>query len=178
MDKSNLIEWIKDIIFAIILALIILIFFQPIIIKQSSMENNFIENDYVIVSRQSYKLFTDFKRGDVIVFESDLKTDKGKDKNLIKRVIGLPGDTIEIVDGSVYLNGEVLDEPYIKAQYMSGNLERITVEEGRLFVMGDNREVSLDSREIGTISEDSVVGRVVLRMFPIKKFRKIKRINY
>lgn len=178
MDKSNLIEWAKDILIALIIAIIILFFFKPIIIKQSSMEDTFIENDYVIVSCQSYRIFSDYKRGDVIVFESELKADNGKDKNLIKRIIGLPGDTIEIKEGNVFLNDVMLEEPYLKAQGMSGELDKITIKDGELFVMGDNRQVSLDSRSIGPIKMDAVMGRVCIRLFPIKKFGTIKRITY
>lgn len=97
--------WVRDIVIAIIIAAIILFFFKPIIIQQESMQPTFYSNDYVVVSKQSYSIFGDIERGDVIVFRSSLLDENGDHKSLIKRVIGLPGDTIEIKNGYVILNG-------------------------------------------------------------------------
>ena len=93
-------EWIKDIIIAIVIALIVVQFIKPTIVKQSSMEPNFYENDYLFVSKQSYT-FGEPKRGDVVVVHSALLRENGDEKLLIKRVIGLPGDKIDISDGKV-----------------------------------------------------------------------------
>ena len=143
-------------------------FFKPIVVKQESMQPTFYSNDYVIVSRQAYNLFGDVERGDVIVFKSDLVDENGEQKHLIKRVIAVGGDTIEIRDGYVYLNGEMLDEPYVAEEGISGEMGSVTVEEGKMFVMGDNRRVSQDSRspELGQVEESSIVGKVVLRIYP------------
>ena len=132
------------------------------------MQPTFYSNDYVIVSRQAYNLFGDVERGDVIVFKSDLVDENGEQKHLIKRVIAVGGDTIEIRDGYVYLNGEMLDEPYVAEEGISGEMGSVTVEEGKMFVMGDNRRVSQDSRspELGQVEESSIVGKVVLRIYP------------
>ena len=132
------------------------------------MQPTFYSNDYVIVSRQAYNLFGDVERGDVIVFKSDLVDENGEQKHLIKRVIAVGGDTIEIRDGYVYLNGERLDERYVAEEGISGEMGSVTVEEGKMFVMGDNRRVSQDSRspELGQVEESSIVGKVVLRIYP------------
>ena len=161
-------EWIRDIIIALLIAGTILLFFKPIVVKQESMQPTFYSNDYVIVSRQAYNLFGDVERGDVIVFKSDLVDENGEQKHLIKRVIAVGGDTIEISDGYVYLNGEMLDEPYVAEEGISGEMGSVTVEEGKMFVMGDNRRVSQDSRspELGQVEESSIVGKVVLRIYP------------
>ena len=170
---KELLGWIRDILIAVAIAAVILAFFKPIIIQQQSMEPNFYSGDYVITSRQAYNIFGDPQRGDIIVFKSDLYTDEGEAKNLIKRIIGLPGDTVEIIDGEVYLNGEVLNEEYIKEPGLSGEMEAVTVPEGELFVMGDNRRVSQDSRSgaVGTISQDTIVGKVVVRVYPFSQFK-------
>ena len=170
---KELLGWIRDILIAVAIAAVILAFFKPIIIQQQSMEPNFYSGDYVITSRQAYNLFGDPQRGDIIVFKSDLYTDEGEAKNLIKRIIGLPGDTVEIIDGEVYLNGEMLNEEYIKEPGLSGEMEAVTVPEGELFVMGDNRRVSQDSRSgaVGTISQDTIVGKVVVRVYPFSQFK-------
>ncbi len=161
-------EWIRDIIIALLIAGTILLFFKPIVVKQESMQPTFYSNDYVIVSRQAYNLFGDVERGDVIVFKSDLVDENGEQKHLIKRVIAVGGDTIEIRDGYVYLNREMLDEPYVAEEGISGEMSSVTVEEGKMFVMGDNRRVSQDSRspELGQVEESSIVGKVVLRIYP------------
>ena len=165
-------EWVKEIIIAVIIASVILAFVKPIIIRQSSMEPTFYNGDYVFISRQAYNLFGDPERGDVVVFHTGLQTDGGQDKNLIKRIIGLPGDTVEIIDGYVYLNGEKLDETYINEQGISGQMEPVTVPEGKLFCMGDNRRVSLDSRDesVGCVSRDEILGRVFVRIYPFSEF--------
>ena len=170
---KNLLEWIRDIVIAVIIAAIILAFFKPIIVQQDSMQPNFYSGDYLITSRQAYRLFGQPERGDVIVFKSHLYDEKGKQKNLIKRIIGLPGDTVEIKNGDVYINGELLQEEYVAEQGLSGEMEAVTVPEGRLFVMGDNRRVSQDSRspEVGTIEMDSIVGKVVLRLYPFNQIK-------
>lgn len=166
-------DWIKDIAIAIIIAVVILSFFKPIIIQQESMQPNFFSGDYVVVSRQAYTLFGDVEHGDVIVFRSNLLDEEGNPKHLIKRIIGIPGDTIEIVDGTVIRNGERLDESYISEKGMSGEMSPIIVEEGKLFVMGDNRGVSQDSRSqtIGQVNQETIVGKVVIRIFPFNRFK-------
>ena len=174
--KENIIEWIKDIAVAAVLAAIILTFIKPIVIQLESMLNTYLPGDYIIISRQAYHLFGEPQRGDVIVFKSDLEDERGKDKNLIKRIIGLPGDRVEIRDdGYVYVNGEELDEPYIREQGISDQLAGpvdVTVGEGQLFVCGDNREVSLDSRAIGCIEQDTIMGKVKWLIFNTKGLRK------
>ncbi len=164
--------WIKDIIIAVAIAALILVFFKPIIIQQESMQPNFYSGDYIIVSKQAYKLMGDMERGDVIVFKSSLLDENGNEKHLIKRVIGLPGDKIEIIGGFVYVNGEMIDEPYVAEQGLSGEMAEITVEEGKFFALGDNRRVSQDSRseDIGQVDQDTVVGKVVFRVMPFSEF--------
>lgn len=161
-------EWLRDIIIAILVAGTVLFFFKPIVVQQESMQPNFYSNDYIVVSRQAYNLFGDVERGDIIVFKSKLLDDKGEQKYLIKRVIAVGGDTIEIRDGYVYINGEQIDEPYVAEQGVSGEMSSVTVEEGKMFVMGDNRGVSQDSRSpaLGQVDESTIVGKVILRIYP------------
>jgi len=170
--SENLKEWIKDIVVAILIAVVVLQFIKPTIVREHSMENTLIENDYLFVARQHYKLFgSDFEHGDIIVFESDLQTSDGRDKLLIKRVIGVPGDTIAIHDGYVVLNGSAIMEPYTKDFYTATEMEEITVPDGMLFCMGDNRQNSADSRDsrIGMVDQSLVMGKAVVRLFPVSK---------
>ncbi len=171
--KKEILEWVRDIGIACLLALIILSLFKPIIIQQHSMEPNFYQGDYVITFKQAYRFSGEPTRGDIIVFHSTLKDEDGNDKNLIKRIIATGGDTVSIVDGYVYVNGEKIDEPYVMEEGVSGEMEETTVPEGKLFCCGDNREVSRDSREdeVGFVDESDVVGKVIIRLFPFNKIK-------
>ncbi len=162
-------EWIKDIAIAIVAAIIILQIIKPTIVVESSMENTLHSGDYVLLSRQSYTIFGEPERGDIIVFKSDIKDDNGNGKLLVKRIIGLPGDRISISGGRVYIDGVVQDESYLKDGYTMSDMEEVKVPEGKLFCMGDNRQNSIDSRSerIGFIDERDVLGRVIIRLFPI-----------
>lgn len=168
-------EWIKDIVIAIVIALVVVQFIKPTIVKESSMEPNFYENDYLFVSKQSYT-FSEPKRGDVVVVHSSLVRENGDEKLLIKRIVGLPGDKLDISDGKVYINGEELKEDYTKEGYTNGDIKGLEIPEGQVFCMGDNRRVSIDSRapEVGCISIDEIVGKVVLRLYPFNKIGFIK----
>ena len=170
--SENAKEWIKDILIAIVVAFLVLQFIKPTIVQEHSMENTLKPNDYLFISKQSYRLFGDPQRGDIIVFHSVLTTADGAEKLLVKRIIALPGDTISIAGGVVYVNGEAQDEPYTKDGYTNTEMDEVTVPEGQLFCMGDNRQNSRDSRDplIGFVDEDDVLGKAVLRLFPFSKF--------
>lgn len=171
--KKELFAWLRDICIAALIAIIILTLFKPIIIQQHSMEPNFYSGDYVIAFKQAYKLSHTPEHGDVIVFHSELKDSKGRNKNLIKRVIAVEGETVEIRGGYVYVNGEMIDEPYLLEQGSSGEMAQTVVPEGCLFCCGDNRAVSVDSRksEVGFVSRDQIVGRVIVRLFPFNSIK-------
>ena len=168
---KNILEWGKEILIAVIIAAIILTFIKPIIVRQSSMEPTFYNGDYIFISKQAYTLFGDVERGDVIVFHTRLVDENNEDKNLIKRVIGMPGETVEITDGYVYIDGKQLDEPYVMEQGISGDMEAVTVPEGEVFAMGDNRRVSQDSRDpvLGCIDQEEILGKVVMRVYPFSE---------
>lgn len=169
-------EWIKDIALAIVIALVVIQFVKPTIVKQSSMEPNFHENDYLFVSKQSYKLFGEPKRGDVVVVHSALTQDNGNEKMLIKRIIALPGEQVDIADEKVYINGEEMSQDFTNDGVTNGDVRGLIVPEGELFCMGDNRLVSTDSRDprVGCVPIENVVGKVVLRLFPFDQFGLIE----
>ena len=178
MDKINmqeLKEWAKDILIAVIVAVIILQFIKPTFVKETSMTPTLQEYNFLFLSKQAYR-FGEPKQGDIIVFHTNLKTQSGDEKLLIKRVIGLPGDTINIADGKVSINGKELEEPYTKEPYTSGYIEDLVIPAGDLFVMGDNRQNSVDSRDpsVGCIKIDSVYGKAVFRLYP---FSEIGTLN-
>lgn len=165
-------EWVKDILVAIVVAALILQFVMPTIVREHSMENTLHNDDYVFVSKKSYTWFGEPQRGDIIVFKSGLLQENGQNKLLVKRIIGLPGDTISISGGVVYLNGEALEENYTKDGYTQTEMSEITVPENSLFCMGDNRQNSADSRDsrIGCVPMSDVKGKVVFRLWPLSDF--------
>ena len=167
------IEWLLVIGGALLVALLVRTFFiQAFWIPSDSMEPTLHKGDRVLVNKLSYKLH-DVHRGDVIVFkrpEAAKSANPDDDiEDLIKRVIGLPGDTIETVDGVIYINDEPLPEPYLPDGTRSDSppVERQVVPDGHLFMMGDNRGNSQDSRYFGPIDEDLIVGRAFVRIYPL-----------
>ena len=168
-----------DIIIAVLLASAVLYFIRPTIVKQTSMENTLHENDYMIMYRQAYRSHEP-ERGDIVIFQSSLVNEEsGKDKLLIKRVIGLPGDDIMIRDGQLYINGEEYKEDYLKDGYTPAfeippEGGTYTVPEGTYFCMGDNRAGSVDSRykEVGVVSKEAIKGKVIVRLFPFNKIQR------
>ena len=166
---------IKDIIVAAILAAVVISFVRPTIVKQTSMQDTLNPNDYIIMYRRAYSGDKEPKRGDIVIFKSELQDENGKNKLLIKRVIGLPGDKITINDGKVYINDKEYDESYLKDGYTTGSVNNFKVPKGEYFVMGDNRVVSIDSRysEVGCVKKDAIKGRAVLRLFPFTKIKKL-----
>lgn len=164
-------DWIKDIVIALVIALVIIQFVKPTIVRKSSMEPNFHDKDYLFISKQAYR-FGEPERGDVVVFESELVDENGDDKLLIKRVIGLPGERIDIIDEKVYIDGVMLDEPYTLDGTTYGEIENLIVPEGKYFCMGDNRDASIDSRDpsVGCVSKEQLVGRAFFRLFPLSGF--------
>ena len=167
--KKSLLLLLRDVAIALAIILVILFFIRPTIVFEHSMENTLHPKDYVILAKQAYT-FGDVGRGDIVVFESDIEdVEHGGVKNLIKRVIAIPGDKIAINNDQVILNGNIIEESYIKDGITPGNIEELTVGEDEYFVMGDNRLVSKDSRDsdVGLVKKDDIVGKVFFRLFPI-----------
>lgn len=159
-----LLEYAKAFLQAGILAAVIIIFIaQSHLVDGSSMENTLHDRERLMVDKLSYR-FIEPKRGEIIVFRYPQDTRS----RFVKRVIGIPGDTVEIRNGVVYLNDVPLDEPYIK-EPPRDNMPKITVREGHVFVMGDNRNNSLDSRHppVGQIPYRLIVGRALFSYWPL-----------
>lgn len=165
--KSGLWYWIRDIAIAVVLALILLQFINPTMVRQESMMDTLHDGDYIFINKQAYN-FGEIEHGDIIVFQTDELDEKGNEKKLIKRAIALPGDTLEITGGKVYVNDEEIKEPYLREQYTEGEIERTVVPDNKVFAMGDNREYSHDSREsdIGFIDMGDVKGKAIFRIYP------------
>jgi signal peptidase I len=151
---------------------------KPFIVRGASMEPNFHNSEYLIIDEISYRVGP-IQRGQVVVFTPPNDT---TGEYYIKRVIGLPGETIEIEDGritiynSIYPNGAQLKEDYIE-DYTHGRV-KVTLELDEYYVLGDNREESLDSRRFGPVERGAIVGKVLLRGLPLDKFGTITAPEY
>ncbi len=164
--KRELSEWVISLSVAVGVALL----FQTYVYAQSevhnvSMQKTLVAGQRLIEDKWSYR-FHEPQQGDIVIIngpESEVR--------LIKRVIGLPGDVISFHDGQVYVNDVLLEESYVFGKTFPGKLAMpLTVPEGEVFVMGDNREHSLDSRDLGPIALSSIEGKAVFRIWPLPSF--------
>ncbi|HLC44254.1 MAG TPA: signal peptidase I [Patescibacteria group bacterium] len=169
-------------VFLIALAIIIPIrfyLFQPFIVTGLSMQPNFHDGEYLIIDEISYRL-TQPKRGDVAVIRSPADNSQF----FIKRIIGLPGETVEISGGKVVIintehpRGTILTEDYIPSAAATFGSLKIQLSTDQFYVLGDNRLASSDSRSFGPINRSKIIGRVLLRAFPLNKFATFSAPNY
>ncbi|MFC4320202.1 signal peptidase I [Litchfieldia salsa] len=172
-QKNELFEWLKALAIAVILAAVIRYFlFAPIIVDGYSMMPTLQDKDRMLVNKIGY-LIGNPNRFDIVVFHAT------EEKDYIKRIIGLPGDHIEYKDDILYINGQSYDEPYLveyKKEVFDAPLTEpfeIKVPDGHLFVMGDNRRQSRDSRHIGPVSIDEVMGKTNMVYWPFADIRMV-----
>ena len=171
--KKEIIEWIWTIALALLIAFLVRQFlFQPYRVEMGSMIPTLHEGDLVIVNKLYGKPST-VERGDVIVF----RPPSNKSVSYIKRVIGLPGETIEVKNGCVKINGEELKEEYILTATPNIFGPQV-LKENEYFVMGDHRNNSLDSRDFGPIQADTVDGRAILILWPLKDIEALTHVEY
>ena len=163
-------DWIVSIVIAVALALFIRQFIVELyVVDGPSMRPTLLSEERLVVNKFVYRVRNP-ERGEIIVF----KYPRDTSRDFIKRVIAVPGDTIKIEDGRVYVNRELKDEPYILEKTLSDYPEA-TVPEGHIFVMGDNRNNSTDSRDarVGNIKKDDIIGRAWVRIYPFSKMAKL-----
>jgi signal peptidase I len=135
-----------------------------------SMRPTLQDGEYILINKLAYK-FSEPVRGDIVVFKFPVNPEE----DLIKRIIGIPGDTINIQDGVLNVNGVVVDEPYINAPPAYNGTWQVP--EGQLFVLGDNRNDSRDSHQWGLLPIENVIGRAVLIYWPPEEWQVIRHIN-
>ena len=169
----NIAEWIVSILLGILLFLVVRNFlFRLAHVEGNSMEPTLLHGDMVILNRFSY-LFSDPRLGDIVAFPYP----QDPSEYYIKRIVAVPGDTVDLRNGTFYVNGSPLDDDFSYDLILArGDVDfPITIEEGRYFVLGDNRNGSVDSRfqSVGTIQSSEMVGRVAIRLWPIGRFGQV-----
>ncbi len=169
-QKNIIWEWIEILGIAIILTLVIRTFLiQPFYIPSGSMEPTLMVGDKILVNKLN-NYFKNPERGEVIVFRYPLDTSQ----DFIKRVIGLPGETVEILDSKVYINGDPLIENYLPSDLVYPDFQKILVPENSYFMMGDNRNNSQDSRVWGFLARDLIKGRAIATFWPLSRIGAVR----
>ncbi len=173
MEKKNksIIKEILSYVFIILLVIVIRVFiFDPVRVDGPSMNNTLEDGQVLILNKFIYRK-EDIKRYDIVV----IKRDNGE--KIIKRVIGLPNETIEIKDNKVYANGKLLDSSFTSSISEDFGISEVGFEKvpgDSYFVLGDNREISLDSRVLGPIKKEKILGKASIRIWPINKIGSVK----
>ncbi len=165
--RSEIRVWTRDLLIAIGLALVIIVFlYQPVKVEGTSMAPLLSDQERIFINKFVYR-FEPIQRGDVVVFWYPLD----HSKSFIKRVVGLPGETVEIRQGAVYVNGKIVPEPYVPPQYEDqSDFGPVRVEKDHYFVMGDHRISSNDSRVFGSVGSQFIYGRAVFAYWPVDHF--------
>jgi len=173
--KTSIFRIIVEIIIYIALILICIFVIPKYVVQRTivdgqSMMNTLHDEDNLIVEKVSYR-FSNPDRFDIVVFYPYGKEEDPEDY-YVKRIIGLPGETIQIIDSDIYINGEILEENYGRVPITSAGVARepLTLGEDEFFVLGDNRGASEDSRDFGPVEKSDISGQVVLRIYPFKRF--------
>lgn len=176
--RNELFDWIKAILIALLIAFVVRAFItSPIIVDGPSMEPTLYDRDQMIVNKFNYH-FNEPKRFDIVIFHAT------EEKDYIKRVIGLPGEHVEVEDDQLYIDGKEKDEYFLNSNDEEINTEDFTLEslpgkykeipEGKVFVLGDNRHNSTDSRVMGLIDIDQIVGKASFIYWPFDRMQFVK----
>lgn len=163
--------WLRDLILSVFLAFIVIVFlYQPVQVEGTSMMPRLTNHERIFINKFVYR-FEPIQRGDIVVFWYPLDPSK----SYIKRVVGLPGESVSIRDGSVYVNGKPLKEPYVPSEYLDHqSYPTVSVEPNHYYVLGDHRESSNDSRVWGTVDGQYVYGKAVFVYWPFSEFGALR----
>jgi signal peptidase I len=171
-SSFNPLSMLRDIGVSVILAVVLIVFiYQPVKVEGTSMMPGLTDQERIFINKYEYKLGVDsIARGDLVVFHFPLDPNQ----SYIKRVIGIPGDVVEIVDGSVFVDGRALDEPYVLPEYRDHlSTPRTVVPVNNYFVLGDHRNSSNDSRTWGFVDRPKIYGKAVFVYWPPNKIGRV-----
>jgi len=163
--------WLRDLAVSVLLAVILIVFiYQPVKVEGTSMMPSLTDQERIFINKFTYR-FSTIARGDMVVFWFPLD----RTKSYIKRVIGLPGDKVEVMDGFVFVNGQRLGENYVPDEYRDHNTYRmIEVPPNQYYVLGDHRSSSNDSRSWGTVERSYIYGKAVFVYWPLETMGRVK----
>ena len=169
--RMDLKAWIRDILLSLALATVVIVFLcQPVKVEGTSMLPELADKQRVFVNKLVYRVDS-IERGDVIVF----KLPEDSSRSYIKRVVGLPGETVEIRKGTVFIDGKPLLEPYVPPRYRDRSTEpAVVVPGGQYYVLGDHRNTSNDSRTWGTVDETTITGKAVFAYWPPERIGVVR----
>ncbi len=155
--------WLRDLLISVVVSFFIITFlYQPVKVEGTSMAPQLHDQDRLFINKFAYN-FEKIERDDVVVFYYP----RDPQKSYIKRVIGLPGDSVRIVDGQLYVNGTAVEEPYVPARYRDvRSMDEFKVPAGEYFVMGDHRSISSDSRDFGPVARNLIYGKAAFVYWP------------
>jgi signal peptidase I len=164
-------KWLRETVISVCISVFIIVFlYQPVKVEGTSMMPGLADQERIFINKYAYRLGP-IERGDVVVF----RYPGDPTKNYIKRVVGVPGDQIEIVRGAVYVNGHRLEEPYVPWQFRDErSMNEATVPSGNYFVLGDHRNLSSDSRDFGVVERGAIFGKAVFAYWPTALMGKLR----
>ena len=158
-------KYLKEVISFLVIIVLVLLFkryiMMPVKVSGASMRDTLWNRDIMLLSRFS-NFFGDYNRFDIVVVDNN-------NSYLIKRIIGLPTEEVEVLDNKLYINGKYVEETFLRENTETKDF-KVVVPKDSYFLMGDNRELSYDSRELGSISKDKIMGKTSLVIFPFKRF--------
>jgi len=180
-----ILEFIQSIVLALAVFVLLYLFVaQPNEVKGNSMLPNFVTGEYLLTDKLTYN-FSDPKRGDVVVFKAPSTEPCAEDEcEYIKRIIGVPGDRVMILDGRVYLNGQVLDQSFLPSDFVtdSGSFlmegVEVVIPENQYLCFGDNRSHSRDGREFGPIDKSLIVGKAFFKYWPVGSVGLVPKVSF
>ncbi len=163
--------WLRDLVISLAVSAFIIVFiYQPVKVEGTSMMPGLSDQERIFINKFVYR-FEAIDRGDVVVF----RYPNDPSKSYIKRVVGVPGDKVQISFGRVYVNGHRLAEPYVPEQYSDErSMPEVTVPSGSYFVLGDHRNMSSDSRDFGAVARDYIYGKAVFAYWPAERLGKLE----
>ncbi len=162
---------LQTVIFAVILFVVVNMLTARIRVEGDSMEPSLLDGQFVVVNKLAYSL-QDPQRGDIVVFHFPLNPER----RFIKRIIGLPGDSVQVQDGSVYINGQLMNEPYLAVPPAYNDSWNIGMDE--IFVLGDNRNNSSDSQNWGALAMEDIIGKAILVYWPLDSMGLIPHYDF
>ena len=169
---SAVVTWMRDLVISLIVAAFIIVFlYQPVKVEGTSMLPGLEDQERIFINKFVYR-FNSIERGDIVVFHPP---GPEASKSYIKRVIGVEGDRVRIVDGRVYVNGRMLEEPYVPEDYKDiRSYSEVKVPPHCYYVLGDHRTSSRDSRDFGPVDQRYIYGKAVFVYWPMEKLGKLR----